>query len=337
MASIAHRFRAAEVLVVGDVMLDEYVVGAVSRICPEAPVPVLDVRSRYNAPGGAANVALNVASLGATVHLVGLAGKDSAGIALRQLLLDRSVGDDGLVDARDRGTISKTRIVAGQQQICRIDHEVTTDVTGTLLEKLLDAAKEQIRRCSLLVLSDYAKGTLTVELCAEIMAFARTLNKPVIVDPKSKTFAKYLGCTLITPNVAEASVATGIKIDSDFSLHQAGAALLAQLPGTSVLITRGADGMALFERGRAPVLIPTVARKLFDVVGAGDTAVAMLAVALAAGLTIGEAVILANIAAGIVVEKHGTASVSLSELLGHQETTEWTRSSLQAAETFQLN
>ena len=320
MNSIAHRFRSARVLVVGDVMLDEYVVGTVSRICPEAPVPVLDIRSRYCSAGGAANVAMNVAGLAGTVHLVGLAGRDAAGVKLRELLRERSIPDYGLVDAGDRGTISKTRIVAGQQQICRIDHEVTTDAVGPLLDNLIEMAKGLIESCSVLVLSDYAKGALTAGFCEVVISYARQLNKVVIVDPKSKTFTKYRGCTLITPNVAEASLAAGVTIDSEFSLHKAGNALLDQLPGASVLITRGPDGMALFEHNSEPVLIPTVARKLFDVVGAGDTAVATLAVALGAGLPLREAVVWANIAAGIVVEKHGTASVSIEELFGREET-----------------
>lgn len=300
-------------------MLDEYVVGSVSRICPEAPVPVLDVRSRYNAAGGAANVAVNVAGLGATALLVGFAARDAAGLALRKLLWERSIDDGGLLDAGDRGTICKTRIVAGQQQICRIDHEVTADVTGPLFNELLVAAKERIQRCTLVVLSDYSKGTLSATFCKAIISFAQKVNKPVIVDPKSKTFARYRGCSIITPNVAEAAFATGIKIDSDSSLRRAGVALITQLPGTSILITRGPEGMALFEPGLEPVFIPTVARKVFDVVGAGDTAVATLAVALAASLPIREAVALSNIAAGIVVEKYGTASVSIEELLKHED------------------
>jgi rfaE bifunctional protein kinase chain/domain len=317
---IAKSFSSAKVLVLGDVMLDEYIVGTVSRICPEAPVPVLDIRSRSSSAGGAANVALNVAGLGATVHLAGLAGYDPAGLKLRELLRNSLISDQGLADAGDRGTISKTRIVAGQQQICRIDHEVTSDVTGPISDRLIDSAKELIADCSVVVLSDYAKGALTTRLCDVVISFARKLNRLVIVDPKSRSFAKYRGCSVITPNLAEASFATGIKIDSEYSLHQAGNALMEQLPGTSILITRGADGMALFEYGLQPVLIPTVARQVFDVVGAGDTAVATSAVALAAGLPLRDAVVWANIAAGIVVEKPGTASITILELLRHEET-----------------
>ena len=314
MESLKERFRSAKVLVIGDVMLDEYIVGAVSRICPEAPVPVLDVRSHYNSPGGAANVAINVSGLGAAAHLVGVVGDDPAGRSLRQLLQQNGIPDNGLIDADGRGTISKTRIIAGQQQICRIDHETTTDVPDDVLERLIDAVKRFLDVCSVVVLSDYAKGTLTGRFCQNVISSACKAGKPVIVDPKSRTLGKYRGCSVITPNVTEASQASGIEINSEGSLREAGTVLIGQLPGTSVLITRGADGMALFQPGTEPISIPTVARRVFDVVGAGDTVVATLAVALASGLLLREAVAWSNVGAGIVVEKPGTASISLDEL-----------------------
>jgi D-beta-D-heptose 7-phosphate kinase/D-beta-D-heptose 1-phosphate adenosyltransferase len=316
MDNLSERFRDAKILVVGDVMLDEYVIGAVSRISPEAPVPVLDVRSRYSSAGGAANVAMNVASLGATVFLAGITGNDSAGISLRQLLRSRSIPDKYLVKDSERGTISKTRIIAGQQQICRIDHEERADISHTLLVKLLDAIAAPLSFCHIVVLSDYAKGTLTEECCHQIIQRARIASKQVIVDPKSKDFRKYLGCHVITPNQHEAATAADIAIDSDESLQRAGAKLMAQFSeAASVLITRGSEGMALFQPGEPePVTIPTEARKVFDVVGAGDTVVATLAVALAAGVPLAEAVALANLAAGIVVEKPGTATLTFDEL-----------------------
>lgn len=313
MNELQPKFRNAHVLVIGDVMLDEYVVGAVSRISPEAPVPVLDVRSRYFSAGGAANVAMNVASLGAQVHLVGLIGKDSAGQSLRELLHANSISDQWLVEAPDRGTICKTRIVAGQQQICRIDHEVRSPIPSALLSAILDVVTSTIGLCSVVVLSDYAKGILTDACCREIIQLAH--GKQIIVDPKSKDFTKYAGCSLITPNLSEASAAAGIAIDSEESLHQAGAQLMAQLPAANVLITRGPEGMTLFRPGTADHLtIPTQARKVFDVVGAGDTVAATLAVALAAEVPLPEAIHLANLAAGIVVEKTGTATVTFDEL-----------------------
>ncbi|MGA7412698.1 MAG: D-glycero-beta-D-manno-heptose-7-phosphate kinase [Bryobacteraceae bacterium] len=326
MTAPIEKFRSARVLVIGDVMLDEYVVGAVSRICPEAPVPVLDVRSRYSSAGGAANVAMNIAGLGASVDLVGLAGDDAAGRLLLELLQRESIPVRGLVDAGDRGTISKTRIVAGQQQICRIDHETKSDVPAGMMDRLIDVSKELMVSNSIVVLSDYAKGILTERFCHEIISFARAAGKAVIVDPKCKSFSKYLGCTVITPNVAEASVASGIEINSEHSLHEAGNALVEQLPGSNVLITRGPEGMALFESGSEAISIPTEARRVFDVTGAGDTVVATLAVALAGGLPLREAVGWANVAAGIVVEKPGTATVSLEELFSHHENSKLARS-----------
>jgi rfaE bifunctional protein kinase chain/domain len=311
MDNLQQSFRAAQVLVVGDVMLDEYVIGAVSRISPEAPVPVLDVRSRYFSAGGAANVAMNITSLGATVYLAGIVGNDAAAVSLRQLLPSQSY----LVEAPDRATISKTRIIAGQQQICRIDHEVRSGISPQLLTELLDRIAIPLELCDILVLSDYAKGTLTSECCRQIIERGRAAGKRIIVDPKSQDFSKYLGCDMITPNQQEAATASRISIDSEETLRQAGAKLLRELPGTAVLITRGPDGMALFQHHHSePETIATEARKVFDVVGAGDTVVATLAVALAAELPLPEAVRLANLAAGIVVEKPGTATVTFDEL-----------------------
>ena len=311
MENQRQNFRAAKVLVVGDVMLDEYVIGAVSRISPEAPVPVLDVRSRYFSAGGAANVAMNIASLGATVYLAGIVGNDPAAASLRTILPSNGY----LVEAPGRATISKTRIVAGQQQICRIDHEERSEISEDLLDQLLDRIKIPLSLCQVVILSDYAKGVLTAECCRQVIQLARAAGKQIIVDPKSKDFAKYRGSHLITPNQQEASAAAGIPIESGETLHQAGSRLQAQLPGTAILITRGPDGMALFQPNQLePLTIPTEARKVFDVVGAGDTVAATLAVALAAGLPLPEAVFLANLAAGIVVEKPGTATVTFDEL-----------------------
>ena len=313
MQLLKSNFRAARVLVVGDVMLDEYVVGAVSRISPEAPVPVLDVRSRYFSAGGAANVAMNIASLGATVYLIGVVGNDTAGRSLRDLLVVRGISDEFLVETPERATISKTRIVAGQQQICRIDHEDRSPIPKSILSQMLDRVTAVLDDVQVLVLSDYAKGILTEDCCCQIIR--RAAGKQIIVDPKSKDFRKYSGCSLITPNLSEASAASCIAIDSEASLHAAGAALLAQLPGTNVLITRGPDGMTLFRSRHAEHLtIPTDARKVFDVVGAGDTVAATLAVALASELQLPDAIHLANLAAGIVVEKPGTATVTFDEL-----------------------
>ncbi len=299
-------------------MLDEYVFGIVSRICPEAPVPVLDIRSRQFAAGGAANVAVNIATLGASVQLIGVTGQDPAADNLRQILSEKNVTTTGLARDETRTTISKTRIVAGQQQICRIDHDVKTDLTGTLLDRLLTAIEPALNECTVVVLSDYAKGTLTDKFCETVIGLARANGNTIVVDPKSRDFQKYRGCGVITPNLAEASLAAQIPADSENAAHRAGEILMRQLPGASILITRGAEGMTLFEPGAPPVSVPTIARKVFDVVGAGDTAVAALAVALASGFSLRDAVTWANTAAGIVVEKPGTATVQLSELLAYE-------------------
>ena len=298
-------------------MLDEYILGTVSRISPEAPVPVVDVKSRKLVLGGAANVAANIASLGSGVAVTALVAFDQAGGQVRELFRKAGIGTEGLVDAGARGTISKTRIVAGQQQVVRIDHENRSPIGAELLESVLSAAKRQLDGKQVLILSDYAKGLLSDAFCATIIAEARARNIPVIVDPKSRDFSKYRGCTVITPNLSEASLAVGITIDSEKALFEVGEYLLKALPGTNVLITRGAEGMTLFHEGAKPLTVPTVTRQVFDVVGAGDTVIATLAVCCGAGIPIRTAMRIANIAAGIVVEKPGTATTTVDEILAH--------------------
>lgn len=316
--NLQQRFRALSILVVGDLMLDEYISGSVSRISPEAPVPVLDVQSRRHVLGGAANVAANITSLGGHATVVGLAGSDSAGGILRELLLGSGIRIDGLVDSGERCTISKTRIVAGQQQIVRIDNEVKAPIAPHLMQAAVDAAKGLIDRKDVVVLSDYAKGLLTDSFCAAVIEEAKARGVPVIVDPKSREFRRYIGCTVITPNLSEACQASGVTIDSEETLNLAGANLLRQLPGTNILITRGADGMTLFHERQSAITVPTVARQVYDVVGAGDTVTATLAASVGAGIALPQAMRLANIAAGIVVGKPGTATTSVEEILSHE-------------------
>jgi D-beta-D-heptose 7-phosphate kinase/D-beta-D-heptose 1-phosphate adenosyltransferase len=310
------RFRNVPVLVAGDVMLDEYISGAVSRISPEAPVPVLDVGARRHVAGGAANVAANVAALGASACLTGLAASDDAGKSLHELL--RSAGIQCyLIDSGERCTICKTRIVAGRQQIVRIDHERRDPIPEELLEQVGATAAIRIAQVKVLVLSDYGKGLLTENLCSRLIGLALDCQIPVIVDPKGDDFGKYKGCTVITPNLAEAGRAAREAVDSEPGVNRAGLALQALLPGTAILITRGGDGMTLFRDRTDPLTVPTVARKVYDVVGAGDTVVATLAVALGAGLNLADAMKIANIAAGVVVDKPGTATASVAEIVAH--------------------
>ncbi len=318
--SIARRLSETHILVIGDAMLDEYVIGEVTRISPEAPVPVMDVVKRnYNA-GGAGNVACNVSGLGAFSSIVALLGRDPAADTLTRLLRNSGVGTDGLVQAEDRSTTTKTRIVAGQQQIVRFDQETRSPLSEALCARVLAQARKLLERADICVLSDYGKGLLPPTLCQNILGLAREYSKPVIVDPKGRNFDKYRGCAVITPNLKEASIAAGIEVDSDADLEAVAGILLRNLPGTTLVITRGAQGMSVFREGCTPVTVPTVARTVFDVVGAGDTAVATLAVGMAAKLHLETAIRLANIAAGIVVQKHGTVAITAEELILHEET-----------------
>jgi rfaE bifunctional protein kinase chain/domain len=320
LTELASRLQRVTAWIGGDVMLDDYIIGSVSRISPEAPVPVVDVHTRKYVLGGAANVAANMAALGNRVNLTGLASLDEAGQKLRELLSGAGIEIAALVDSGERHTICKTRIVAGRQQIVRIDHEMKTEVPALLMEAAVASAGKGIARADVVVLSDYAKGLLSERFCAFAIGEGVRRKVPIVVDPKGEDFRKYRGCTVITPNLAEAGRAAGVSIDSDAALRKAGARLLEILPGTHVLITRGADGMTLFHEGAEPVTVPTVARQVYDVTGAGDTVVATLAAALGAGIGLRQAMKLANVAAGIVVDKPGTATASVAEILSHDGT-----------------
>ena len=317
--SLVDRFSASRVLVVGDVMLDEYIIGGISRISPEAPVPILDVQEKRYSCGGAANVAANVASLSGSAFLAGLIGEDQPGTILKQKLETFKIRTEALIESKESATICKTRFVAGQQQIVRVDQENRRALTGKERAQLLLQIRNLLPETQVCILSDYAKGLLDETTCGELIRACRQDGKAVIVDPKGRNFSKYRGCSLITPNLKEAGIAAGIDIHSEADVYAAGKALLDQLPGTAVLLTRGSDGMTLFCEGQQPLSVPTVARNVFDVVGAGDTAVATLAVALGAALPLESCIKLANIAAGIAVEKHGTVAVGIDELAAHSE------------------
>jgi D-beta-D-heptose 7-phosphate kinase/D-beta-D-heptose 1-phosphate adenosyltransferase len=262
-------------------------------------------------------VAANIAALGSRVQVTGLVGSDDAGQRLRALLAGMDIDCSGLVDSGDRYTICKTRIVAGRQQIVRIDHEMKSEVPAGLMDAALTSAGRCISQADVVVLSDYAKGLLNEAFCGFAIAEGVRRQIPIVVDPKSEDFRKYRGCTVITPNLLEAGRASGILIDSEAALYKAGTRLLDLMPGTNILITRGADGMTLFHEGQEPVTVPTVARQVYDVTGAGDTVVATLAAALGAGIGLQGAMKLANVAAGIVVDKPGTATATISEILSH--------------------
>lgn len=315
--AIRDRFRRVRVLVVGDVMLDEYLLGAVNRISPEAPVPVVEIKDRQYVAGGAGNVAANVVSLAAGCRLVALCGKDDAADTLHSALGQKGVETAGVVCVEGRPTTRKTRVVAGQQQIVRFDVEERSALSAEAQAELCRQVTAELQHADICILSDYGKGVLLPFVCRTAMAVAKERKVPVLVDPKGRRFEKYQGCTLITPNLGEASRFTGITIEREEDVLGAGRQLLQALPGSAVLITRGADGMTLFRENEPAMTIPTVARNVYDVVGAGDTAMAALSVALGAGFDFHISMHLANIAAGIAVGKHGTVAVLLEDVLTH--------------------
>src|SRR4051794_20440985 len=312
---ILSRLRDRRVLVLGDVMLDEYLIGEVHRISPEAPVPIVDVHSRTHVPGGAANVAANIASLGGFPVLVGIVGTDESADHLRSVLATNGVSSEWLIKANERPTVTKTRIVSGQQQIVRLDRELTTDISTAYADAVLSVFEQNIADADACLLSDYAKGLLTPAICAHVISRARQLRKPVVVDPKGASFLKYSGCSVITPNLRETEVASKHIIDTEGDLFKAVRELQAVLGQSAVLVTRGADGMTLFRDSIELLHAPALAREVFDVTGAGDTVVGTLTLALGSGVRIEEAVLLANMAASVVVQKTGTATVTPEELL----------------------
>ncbi|MFL6449782.1 MAG: D-glycero-beta-D-manno-heptose-7-phosphate kinase [Bryobacteraceae bacterium] len=314
-AQILPRFRDRRVLVIGDVMLDEYLIGEVHRISPEAPVPIVDLNSRTHVPGGAANVASNIASLGGFPVLVGIVGEDENADHLRSVLRKNRVSPEWLVSVKERPTVTKTRIVSGQQQIVRLDRELTGPISGADADAVLSAFEHNIADVDACLLSDYAKGILTPEICARVISRARQLRKPVVVDPKGASFLKYSGCSIITPNLRETEVASKQTIENEADLFKGVTQLQHILREAAVLVTRGPDGMTLFRESIEVLHAPALAREVFDVTGAGDTVVGTLTLALASGLPMDQAVLLANMAASVAVQKTGTATVSGDELL----------------------
>jgi rfaE bifunctional protein kinase chain/domain len=314
LLSVLDRISQIKILVVGDVMLDRYWWGNASRLSPEAPVPVVALKTVSNIPGGAANVAANIAGLGATVILTGLIGSDDAGQFLRESLLGHNISPDLLISSETRPTTTKTRVLVHNQQIARIDEETDDPLTVPEEEAVLGRVKDVIAEVDAVVLSDYAKGCLTRTLVASVIAEAKRNGKTVLVDPKSRDLTKYSGATLLTPNLTEALNAASIENGGEEMADVAAKKILAETSVESLLITLGEHGMKLFRTGEEPVHFPSMARQVFDVTGAGDTVVALLAAALGASADIHSAIEFANIGAGLAVEKVGTTIVSIDEL-----------------------
>ena len=307
-------FAGKRILVLGDIMLDEFIWGKVRRISPEAPVPVVEVARESYHLGGAGNVAANISALGATPIPVGLVGDDYAAARLSKLLTDQGIEPSGLVSESGRPTTVKTRIVAHNQQIVRADRENKTPLTDERNRELLDAFVRWLSSCAAVIVSDYDKGVVNRKLLSQALPAAQSAGIPVLLDPKVYQADYYHPITLITPNQREAELITGTTIDNDSQLEEAGRKLLEKFECPYALITRGEEGMSLFSREGSHHL-PTFAREVFDVSGAGDTVIATLALALAAGATMEESAILANHAAGLVVGKVGTATLSRTKLL----------------------
>lgn len=320
--SLLASFQNKRILVIGDVMLDEFIWGKVSRISPEAPVPVVEVTSETAYPGGAANVARNLKEFCAEAHVLGVIGDDRHGAQLRQLMTELSLADDCLLQDSSYSTIVKTRIVARQQQMVRVDREVLTPVSDALLESALTRLKNILPKIDAVIFEDYAKGLLSQELVSEATRLIVAAGKIVTADPNPKNPLNWRGLTAIKPNRSEAFRCAGVvenDPDDDFTprsrLVEVSRRLLEKWQTQHLLITLGEHGMVLFERELEPYHIPTRAQEVYDVSGAGDTAIALFTLSLAAGATPREAAEISNHASSVVVGKLGTATVTPPELL----------------------
>jgi rfaE bifunctional protein kinase chain/domain len=311
--TLLRRFSRARLLVVGDLMLDQFIWGRVDRISPEAPVPVVHVTRESFHLGGAANVVHNIRALGGQATACGVIGRDSSGQRVLRELQEIGAGTAGVVLTRGSVTVRKTRVIAHNQQVVRFDHEPDAQVNGAG-QRLLRFLRDHLGEFDAVVVSDYGKGVVSADLLALLAAAHKRQPFRLIVDPKKPNFPHYHGLTLATPNVYEAADASGIAIRDGASLRRAGSRLLEEWNAEALLITRGEQGMTLFTRDGLVRHFPTAARQVFDVTGAGDTVVAACALALAVGATLDDAALLANHAAGVVIGKLGTATVSAAEL-----------------------
>jgi rfaE bifunctional protein kinase chain/domain len=306
-------FSKVKVLVVGDVMLDKYLWGDVFRISPEAPVPVVRLKNTELIAGGAANVAANIAGLGATAYLLGVIGDDTEGSVFPEVLSKANVSANHLVKIKNRQTTIKTRILAHNQQIARIDQETTERLTPDEEKQVWHRAEAILEEIDVILISDYNKGILTESLVSRLIREGKAHRKTILIDPKGKDYSKYRGATIITPNKFEVSEICAVDMTEE-SLRTAGKKLLKELEIEALLITQGEEGMTLFERDKPAVHLGAMARDVYDVTGAGDTVIATLAVAMGAGRSFQQAAKIANTAAGLVVRELGTTTIKF-ELL----------------------
>ncbi|MDR3569030.1 MAG: bifunctional D-glycero-beta-D-manno-heptose-7-phosphate kinase/D-glycero-beta-D-manno-heptose 1-phosphate adenylyltransferase HldE [Syntrophobacteraceae bacterium] len=307
-------FGGVRILVLGDVMLDRYIMGEVRRISPEAPVPVLRIKERYEVPGGAGNVGSNLARLGCEAILLGVVGEDAQGESLRGLCVHNGMRAVLVVDKR-RPTITKTRIVAGDQQLLRLDDEQPDVLSDSVLTQLLESVEKNLAGCGAVVLSDYGKGIFqTPGFCQSVISLALKQGAPVFVDPKGKQWERYRNATCITPNANELAEVAEASVEGEARLAGEAEKVRQGCGADWLLVTRGGKGMCLVGGRDAPLVIPTIAREVYDVSGAGDTVIAVLAACVAGGSSFQEAARIANTAAGIVVGKLGTQPITAAEL-----------------------
>jgi len=315
LSQFIDRFSDVKILVIGDWMLDEFVWGTVERISPEAPVPVVKVVRESFVPGGALNVANNIRSLGGVVYPLGIVGRDLIGRMLVKTMKKEGIDTTGAIYDQARPTTLKTRIIAHSQQVVRFDRENNQELSGDLLKKAFACIDKIISKVDAVIIEDYGKGMITPELLRHVLKKAKAFKKPVLVDPKEKNFNYYEGVTVITPNRQEALSAFGSAKDNRTpEISEVGKALIKRFSCQAVLITLGEEGMMLFEKNGVVTKIPTAAKEVYDVSGAGDTVIAIFTMALAAGAQMKEAALLSNKAAGIVVGKLGTATLTPQEL-----------------------
>ncbi len=317
--NIIDNFSGVKVLVIGDVMLDRYWWGTVDRISPEAPVPVVSLDRTSLVAGGAANVAANVAGLGATPYLIGITGDDDEAKLFPKVLQESNITNFTLFPIKNRKTTVKTRIVAHNQQVVRLDQETNEDLKSSDAIELFDKVRPFFDDVDIVLVSDYAKGFLTEHLTQRLIGYANEQNKMILVDPKGKDYSKYASATLLTPNQREAADACGIEQSSPDLVERSSETLLERLSLQALLITQGEKGMTVLQKGRSPEYLKASVRKVYDVTGAGDTAIATMAIALGRGYGFFQAAELANLAAGLVVERVGTSPITIEMLRAHND------------------
>ncbi len=307
-------FQKVRALVIGDLMIDEYLWGSVDRISPEAPVMVVSVEKETHTLGGAGNVINNLKAMGAKVEAIGTAGTGSAGRMISEKLETLGISTDGIISEPDRPTTRKTRVVASNQQVLRIDREIKKNITPDSFERLVKIMEKKIPDVDIIILSDYDKGLITRSIVKATVRLAKKHNVMVLADPKALDFSKYDKVSILTPNRKEAGLAAHMDIRSTQDLILAGQKIMTLARLGKLLITCGKDGMMLFETNEEPYVIASKARQVFDVSGAGDTVIALLGLGLAVGASFKDSAKVANEAAGIVVAKVGTATASIEEL-----------------------